>query len=116
MFDGVEMMHVTYDGKSVLMDDDAATLLLQYAAEVGRHRTADVVNVAVVNTDGNALTVTYLLNGSSELTAETTTSELPAPANDEAVSYMRDRIGALQNPPLVQPEDDVDPPAPDPEL
>lgn len=68
------MMHVTYDGKSVLMHDDPATLLLEYAAELGSRHSADVVNVKAVNLDGNVLTIGYLLNDSSGLTAETTTS------------------------------------------
>ena len=97
------MMHVTYDGKSVLMGDDAATLLMEYAAELGTRNAADVVNIEAVNIDGNSLTVAYLVNGSSELTAETTTATLEAPGSEEAVAYMRERIELLRNPPPAQP-------------
>lgn len=103
------MMHVTYDGKSVLMHDDPATLLLEYAAELGSRHSADVVNVEAVNLDGNVLTVGYLLNDSSELTAETTTSGLDVPPNEEAVAYMRERIETLRNPPPSQPYTDDEP-------
>lgn len=97
------MMHVTYDGKSVLMHDDPAALLLEYAAELGSSHSADVVNIKAVNLDGNVLTIGYLLNDSSELTAESTTSGLDVPPDEEAVAYMRDRIEALRNPPTSQP-------------
>lgn len=96
------MKHVSYADKPVLVGDDAADTLIEYARVLAEHREADTVTLRAVSPDGNTVEATYLLNPSTILMIETTNSELEPPDNDEAVRRMRNRIEALERP--VSPE------------
>jgi hypothetical protein len=97
------MKHVTYANKSLLMGDDAADMLVEYAAVLGANGSADNVTVHVLSVDGNEVDATFVLNSSSDLVAETTNSALDLPGNEAAVSYMRDAILKITSPPQAQP-------------
>ncbi|KJQ56000.1 hypothetical protein [Microbacterium sp. SA39] len=49
------MKHVTYGEKSLLMGDDAADTLLEYARLVADNSTADTVTVRSISPDGNTV-------------------------------------------------------------
>jgi hypothetical protein len=87
------MKHITFASKSLFVDDDAADTLLEYAALLAQSGDADTVELNAINADGNEVVATFLLDSGSPLMAETTTSSLEPPENDEAVAYMRTEIG-----------------------
>jgi len=89
------MRHVTFADKNLLVGDDAADLLLEYAAALSSVGKADTVRVAAISSDGDAVVATFLLNAGSPLMAETTHSSLPEPDNEEVAQYMRERIDRL---------------------
>ena len=90
--------------KSLLMGDEVADCLLEYAQLLAANSTADTVTVRAISPDGNTIDAAFLLNAASVMMAESTNSTVEAPANEEAVQYMEDRIDRLLHPPSVQPE------------
>jgi hypothetical protein len=98
------MKHVTFGDKSLLMDDEAADSLLEYARLLGEDSRADTVTVRALGADGNTVDVAFLLNASSVLVVESTNSIVEPPENDEAVRYMQERIEQLVRPPEVKSE------------
>jgi len=94
--------HVTYSEKSLLMDDQAADTLLEYARLLGESSGADTVTVRAIGVDGNTVDAAFLLNDSSVMMVESTNSTVEAPDNSEAVRYMQERIDHLNRPPEVQ--------------
>jgi len=101
-------MHVTYGEKSLLMGDDVAGVLIEYAAALGASGGADSVTVQAVNRDGNAVAASFLLNGGVSLMAETATSDLPAPDDAGALADLRARLHLLTGDRQVLPEDPAD--------
>jgi hypothetical protein len=89
------MMHVTFGTKSLLIGDRAAETLLEYAALIAQLGGGDTVDLRAVNADGNSVTASFLLDSGTPLMAETTTSDLPEPDNDEAVAYMTHEIAQI---------------------
>jgi hypothetical protein len=92
------MKHVNFGDKSLLMGDDAADSLLEYASLLAQDSSADTVTVQAVGPDGNTVDVALLLNSSSIMAVESTNSTMDAPENTEAVRYMQERIDRLQTP------------------
>ncbi|GAA0964022.1 hypothetical protein [Frigoribacterium faeni] len=88
------MKHITFASKSLLVGDDAADTLLEYAALLAQSGQADTVELNAINADGNAVVATFLLDAGASLMAESTTSEIEAPDNAEAIEYMRSEIGS----------------------
>jgi len=88
------MKHVKYAEKSVLMGDDAADTLMDYARMLANAGNADTVTLRVISPDGNAVDASFLLTPSTELMVESTNSGLDEPENDETVRTMRERIAA----------------------
>jgi hypothetical protein len=92
------MKHVTFAEKSVLLDDETADLLLEYARVLGSRGSNDTVTVRALGPDGNTVDATLLLNPSTTLMTETATAELTGPENGEAIRYIRDRIDEMTRP------------------
>jgi hypothetical protein len=86
------MKHLWFGQKAVFVGDDAADALVAYAAHVAQLRTGDSIDMRGINTEGNEITTTFLLNAGTTLTAETTSINLPEPDNEAAIGYIRDRI------------------------
>lgn len=98
------MKHVMFAEKSLLMGDEVADCLLEYARVLGENSSADTVTLRAISPDGNTIDAAFLLNAATVMMAESTNSEVQPPSNDEAVRYMRDRIDRLQHPPTAQSE------------
>ena len=98
------MKHVMYAEKSLLMDDESADALIEYAAAVAECGGGDTVHLHAVGDDGNEVTVTFLLNSATVLIVETATAKITTLDNDEAVASMRRKIERLRNPPPAQAE------------
>ena len=86
------MKHVLFGQKSVFLGDEAADALVDYAAHVAQMKTGDRVDMRGINSEGNAIVTTFLLNGGSNLAAETTSLQLDEPDNAESIAYIRRRI------------------------
>jgi hypothetical protein len=111
------MKHVTYGEKSLLMGDEAADTLLEYARLVADNDKADTVTLQSVSPDGNTVEAAFLLNASTVLIVESTNSDMVPPDNTDAVAEMQDRIDAVTRPMTAPadepwPQEDYDIPTP----
>lgn len=97
------MKHVTYGDKSLLVDDDAADWLMEYARALGSAHMTDTVTLRAIGADGNEVSATFLLNAGTVLMTETASSKAEAPRNDEVVGYMQERTRLILTPPQGQP-------------
>lgn len=100
------MKHVTYADKTMLIDDEAADCLLEYARALGSAGMTDTVTLRGIGMDGNEIDATFLLNSGTELVAQTTHSALVGPTNDDAVEYMRKHTRLIVAPPAGRPMED----------
>ncbi|MEP6481839.1 MAG: hypothetical protein ABJA94_07520 [Rhodoglobus sp.] len=89
------MKHVTYADKSLLIGDEAATTLLQYAAMLGSRGAADTVTLKALDGQGNDVEAIFLLNSGTVMIAETGNTTVPEPDNAEATDRMKERIREL---------------------
>ena len=84
--------------KSLLIGDEAADLLLEYAALVAQIGGGDKVSLRAIGADGDEVTVGFLLNSGTVLLIETSTgSALAEPDNHESIEYMRARIDSYSD-------------------
>lgn len=97
------MKHLTTSDKSLLIGDEAAELLIAYAALLGKRASADNVTLNAYGIDGGPVEVTFLLNSGSDLLIESSAATIEEPDNTAAIAYIRERIGLIESPPVVQP-------------
>ncbi len=91
--------------KSLLMGDEIADSVLEYARLLGAEAGTDTVTVHAIGADGNTVDVALLLNSSSVMVVESTNSDVEPPDNDEAARYVHERIDRLRTPPEARSED-----------
>lgn len=101
------MKHVTYSNKSLLFGDEAADVLMEYAALLAHLGDADKVDVRAITSEGAETVATFLLDPGANLMAESATVQVEEPDNAEAIAYMRSRIELLTNPPAATPDTEV---------
>jgi hypothetical protein len=89
------MKHVTFADKSLLVDDETADLLLEYAAALARRGEADAVDIRALGSDGDEVTATLLLDAGAPIMAETAQTSLPGLDNGPALAYMREQLARL---------------------
>jgi hypothetical protein len=99
------MKHLTYSDKSLLVGDEAADVLLEYAASLATAKIGDNVTLNAISGDGQEVEATFLLDTGAPLMVETASSKLLEPDNSEVVEYMRRRIIQLASPVAAAPED-----------
>lgn len=99
------MKRVTYAETSLLLDDDAADWLLEYARALGTVDGTDTVSLRGLNRTGEHVEATFLLNASTQLVAESARGAETPPPNDEVVRYMQDRVAVIIAPPPALPDD-----------
>lgn len=92
------MMHITFTNKSLLVGDEIARLVIEYAAALARNGGADTVDIVAYGADGDQVTALLLLDEGAPLMAESTHSDLPEPDNDAAAAYVRQHLNALSPP------------------
>lgn len=95
---------MTYAEKTHLLDDDAADALVEYARALSLADSADTVTLRAIDSHGNQVEATFLLNRSSMMLVESTNSEFPGPDNSETVTQMRQSTTRLLDPPAVGPD------------
>jgi len=92
------MKRVTYADKALLMGDDAAETLLEYARVLTQTAGVDSVTLRCLSTDGDAVDASFLIHGHATLLVESTHSDIAAPDNADAVAELRDRIQRVRQP------------------
>jgi hypothetical protein len=95
------MKHVTMAEKNLLIGDEAAELLIEYAALLARNDEADTVELSAIGQDGDPVEVTFLLNSGTVLLLESSYANFAEPDNADAEDYLRSRIEAIENPPMA---------------
>jgi hypothetical protein len=98
------MKHVTYAEKSLLMGDEAAETLLEYARLLADNETSDTVTLTSISPDGNTVEASFLLTPSTILMVESTNSEVTPPDNSDAIAEMQERIDAIARPMAAESE------------
>lgn len=99
------MKHIKYADKTLLVGDDAADTIVEYATALAQSDAADNVNLDGYGPDGQDTTASFVLNAGTVLMAETTHSSISERDNHEVIAYMKDRIPQLRTPAEVRPED-----------
>jgi hypothetical protein len=102
------MKHLTFADKDLLVGDEAADLLLEYAAELAKRGDADTVRLHAFNGTGDEVIATFLLDAGAPLMAETSHSGMDEPDNAEAIEYMRARMKAMAAPAAAIADDTED--------
>jgi hypothetical protein len=99
------MKHVMFAEKSLLMGDEVADCLLEYARLLAENSRADSVTIRAISPDGNTIDAAFLLNAATVMMIESTNSTVEPPGNEEAVKYMQDRIDQILHPPTARAEE-----------
>ncbi|PPI20546.1 hypothetical protein C5D34_07370 [Rathayibacter sp. AY1B1] len=99
------MKHILFADKTILVGDEAADALVEYAVALAAKGAADTVEYTGIGADGGTVDATFLVNAAAALVIETTPSDLPEPDNSEEVARLRRRIDALTGEHPVQPGD-----------
>jgi hypothetical protein len=99
------MKHITYGDKSLLLGDETADLLLEYAALLTSEADGDTVTVNAVSSDGDEVSASFLLGPGATMMAETAHTSLPEPDNRAALEYMKEAMMRLLVRPAAAPED-----------
>ncbi|HEY8282690.1 MAG TPA: hypothetical protein VIG28_09415 [Leifsonia sp.] len=102
------MKHITYAEKSVLIGDEAADVLLEYAAALTTAGRGDKVDVYAQSADGDEIVASFVLGDGVSIMAETTTSTAPEPDNSEAMAYMRRQMAEISATRRAVPMDGAD--------
>jgi hypothetical protein len=92
------MKRISYSDKSLLLGDEAADILLNYAATLADLGRADAVTLHALGSDGNDVDATFLLDSGARLMSETATTVAQEPDNTNMIAYMRERIAVLTTP------------------
>lgn len=96
-----------YAEKSLLMGDEVVDLIMEYAVLLARGGSADRVNVEAIESDGRLVTASFLIGPATIMVAETARSTFPEPENENAVTYLQERIGLIKAPPFAHGLDDA---------
>lgn len=86
------MKHLLFGSKSVFVGDEAADVLVDYAAHVAQVKSGARVDLLGYSMEGARITTTFLLNGGTTLVAETTDLPIDELDNAGAITWMRERI------------------------
>jgi hypothetical protein len=89
---GLFMMRLTFVGKSLLVGDEVAELVLEYAAALIRSGGVDTVRLMAYGAGGDEVQAVLLLSQGACVMAETSNIDKPEPDNRDIVSYMRERL------------------------
>jgi hypothetical protein len=88
------MQQLIMSDKSLMVGDDIAELLMEYAALIAKVGSGDTVKVRAFGADGDEVMASFLLNSGTVLRSETSRSSLPEPENRDAEAYLRRRLAS----------------------
>lgn len=103
------MKHLTFAEKSLLVGDEAADVLLEYAVLLADRGRADSVRLNAYGADGDEVVATFLLDAGTPLMAETSQTSMNEPDNSLAIAYIRARIEEFRSPPHALPAEQSEP-------
>jgi hypothetical protein len=101
------MKHITFGDKSLLVGDEVADRLLEYAAFLTTMNVGDTVDVYAISSDGDEVTASFLLGPGVTMMAETTHTNLPEPDNTDAIEYMKEAKRRALVRPAAMMHDDI---------
>ena len=78
--------------RPLLIGNEAADLLLDYAALIAQLGRGDSVRLNAIGTHGEDVAVGVLLNSGSTMVVESATCLLPEPDNAVAIAYLSSRL------------------------
>ena len=96
---GRQMKQVTFASNSLLMGNDAADMLMEYARLIADSSRADSVTLSGISHEGDTVVASFLLNGSVSLMTESLNSAAEPPDNIAAMKDLQSRIDAISRPP-----------------
>jgi hypothetical protein len=99
------MMHVTYSRKSLLIEDEAAVALIEYARVLAASGGSDTVTLRAIGAEGNIVNATFLLTPSTILMVESANADAKPPENREITEWLLKRIRTLSTPNRAAAED-----------
>ena len=86
------MMNLTFVGKTLLVGDEVAELVVEYAATLARSGGADTVRLMAYGDSGDEVQALLLLSQGASVMAETSNTDKSEPDNGGIASYMRQRL------------------------
>jgi hypothetical protein len=86
------MRRVTLVDRPLLIGNEAAELLLDYAALIAQLGRGDSVRLNAIGTDGEDVAIGVLLTSGSTMLVESAASLLPEPDNAVAIAYLTERL------------------------
>jgi hypothetical protein len=95
------------ESKDLLIGDEVADVLTEYAALIADRGLGDRVDVHAISSDGDEVTATIVLSAGTTILTETSRNSLPEPGNADAIAYMRERIRLATTPPNARMDDDL---------
>jgi len=96
------MRRIRYSGDTVLLGDEAADALMDYAARLARDDSAVSLAIRAIDDRGVENAVDILVGPATMMTATHVESDLPEPDNSAMVAELARRFSLLDAPPPVQ--------------
>ena len=96
------MMQIVYSAQPLLVDDQVAQALVEYATLVAENGLADSVTLHALDVEGAAVEATIVLDNGANLMSQTSDSTFEEPDNSEALTYLTGEIKRLKSPPHVE--------------
>jgi hypothetical protein len=92
--------------KDMLVGDELADALTEYAAIVARIGSGDRVKINAFSAIGESTEVTVVFTAATAIVAESVHSQLPELDNEEVTASLRRRSSAIMDPPNALDESD----------
>lgn len=89
------MKKLVVGGTALLVGDDAADAIVEYAAVLARAGSADTVELRAIDPSGRGVQAYYALTATCAAMAQSTDSSGPEPDNTEIVNYINAQIRRL---------------------
>ncbi len=96
------MRRIHYAGDTLLLGDDVADALMDYAARLARQDSAVTITIRALDDGGTEHAVDILVGPATMMTATHVDSDLPEPDNAAVVADLARRVSLLESPPAGQ--------------
>lgn len=103
------MKRITYSAVSMLVGDDVAGVLLDYAALLASTKDADTVTITGYDAHGEEMTVRFVISTGVSLASSAAVTDLPDPDNANILMYIREQMMRRSSPPGREPTDQTMP-------
>lgn len=86
------MKDILYADETLMLGDEVAETLMQFALHLTKAGTADLVHVNAVDSEDNEVTATFVVGLATPLLMKTCESTRPEPDNAAALQYMNEKL------------------------